>query len=742
MSQAGTIHPNQSVLNLQQAFKLALSMTLLYWFVLWIDWDMPRYGGLAIVLISLDTTGASLLKGILRILGTTFGLAIGMLGLSLFGQNEIFSLLYYSIYVVFVGYFMQYSRYPYAWYVAGFLPTLIWATTYGDVNNAFHYTVFRYLETAVGIVIFTLVSMIIWPRNAGGQLNEEGKALWRGFNQLFKLYSQQLVKQESTSVATELRAKLAGMIARAESVLLAAYTDTPSIKSKKREWEAFRVNARALNDAMELWHQCLQDCQQFDLNKVLPRFPQVMERIERRLKLMQSLWELRSDGKHIIFSDADEQLLENLDLNFSSEQLASLSHSDHASLVNFREQMKFLELTTRELLLTMFQLSGKYAFSKTHSKVLLKEYYKPSIWDPARLINSLFPAICFIIAFFFWIFFDPPTGPNIPSMAVTCGLIILLNPFNAQSLLLPVLFAICGIVAPIYFLLMPQLSTGTELLVFIFCFTFGIAIFFTGRLSVLGTLILVLFVQMTGISNQQNYSFVGVVDGALLMSLSLAVVAIVQGLFQPLRPEQMLLKTIRQFCYGCAGIINEFSLTDMTDYARQRRHRKRVYESLVLNAPAKILDIKRKLNFKLFPDNPQSKVQKLSDGFQDIAFRLQALEFAYSRLATHSCTIPDSIKPVIYQILGLLKSVFEHWGDFEPVDQFEGQLTEVSCLNQQIEQRFNELLNESGQSQTGDSIDAELYAIVGTIRGLKESMASVQVVINEINWSQWSRVRF
>ena len=61
---------------------------------------------------------------------------------------------------------------------------------------------------------------------------------------------------------------------------------------------------------------------------------------------------------------------------------------------------------------------------------------------------------------------------------------------------------------------------------------------FRGRLAPLKTLTLVMFVMMTGISNQQSYSFMGLVDGALMMMLGLGVVAVVQTLLSPFRPEQ------------------------------------------------------------------------------------------------------------------------------------------------------------------------------------------------------------
>ena len=126
-------------IQLQEAFKLALSMMLSYWFVLWMDWDLTRYTGLAILLISLDTTGASLQKGLMRIVGTTFGLGVGFFAVACFSQDRWLNMLFLSSYLVAISYFMQESRYGYAWFVAGIVPVIVWATTYMKVDTAFHY---------------------------------------------------------------------------------------------------------------------------------------------------------------------------------------------------------------------------------------------------------------------------------------------------------------------------------------------------------------------------------------------------------------------------------------------------------------------------------------------------------------------------------------------------------------------------------------------------------------------------
>ncbi len=79
--------PSETIVRAQQASKTALSLALCYWLALWLNWDLPKYGALAIVLISLDTTGASLQKGLMRMIGTTVGLAVGLLGLALFAAG-------------------------------------------------------------------------------------------------------------------------------------------------------------------------------------------------------------------------------------------------------------------------------------------------------------------------------------------------------------------------------------------------------------------------------------------------------------------------------------------------------------------------------------------------------------------------------------------------------------------------------------------------------------------------------
>ena len=109
-------------IQLQEAFKLALSMMLFYWLALWNDWDLPKYGALAIVIISLSTTGASLNKGFMRVAGTGLGALAGFVLLSWFSQLPLGMLLATTVYLVITGYFLQTSRQGDTWFNAGAIP--------------------------------------------------------------------------------------------------------------------------------------------------------------------------------------------------------------------------------------------------------------------------------------------------------------------------------------------------------------------------------------------------------------------------------------------------------------------------------------------------------------------------------------------------------------------------------------------------------------------------------------------
>ena len=165
---------------LQEAFKLALSVTLFYWLALALNWPSPKNGAIAIAVTSLATVGDSLNKGLLRILGTALGVVAGLLILAGFAQSRWGFMLAMAAYVVAVSYVLQNSRHGYAWFLAGMTAAVVWSSSYLKVENAFEVGLFRFVETAGGVAVYTVVSLALWPRSAGKQVDDAGRRILEG----------------------------------------------------------------------------------------------------------------------------------------------------------------------------------------------------------------------------------------------------------------------------------------------------------------------------------------------------------------------------------------------------------------------------------------------------------------------------------------------------------------------------------------------------------------------------------
>jgi uncharacterized membrane protein YccC len=767
MSAAGNHHSSaahdKSIFQLQQAFKLALSMVLFYWLALWMNWDEPKYGGLAIVIISLGTTGASIEKGLMRVVGTTFGVAVGFLILSLFNHDRWATMLAFAVYLTAMCYFMQTSRYPYAWYAAAFIPLVIWGDNYPNFEKAFYFGTFRYLNTTVGVLIYTMVDLVFWPRQAGDQLNALGRNLWDEAQEQFRNYRGALEKGQLPEGACDLRAKLAGTLSRTMATLQQAYLDTPAVSNQKRLWESWRLNARGLVDAMEIWQETIDDCRELDLDRLLPELGTALDTLDKRLERIGALWE-----KEQAAGD-DGPLTETLALDLNRRACADLSHLDRAALMSFVGQLKILDRASRELLRTMRVLAGIEPRRKLRVSTRGRDVFQPSWWDPGRLIHALYPPAVFIAGFLFWVFVNPPTGPKVPMFAGILALVLLRTPMNPVTLLTLFLLSIFLVVAPVYWLVMPTLSTGFGLLslIFIFSFVFG---YLGGRSPALKSGPLIMFVVATGISNQQNYSFQGLVDAALMILLAGVILTVVHYLFNAMHPAQNLLRSLRRFFHGCARVTRGFALVGPADrnephrasgrFVREpwasakrliltgserapgRRLRKRYLESMVMPAPAEIQSAQQHLDYKLYPDNTSDNVQRLHDSVQSIAYRLVSLEMAHDRLAHHSADYPESFVRARGQVCDTLQHVFERWASLEPGDAFEEQRGTLQQLSSDLRQQLDALGTSQDRESVSDGLLADLYAMLGCVRGLVEAMADAQGAINQINWPQWAAARF
>jgi uncharacterized membrane protein YccC len=153
------------------SIKTALAVTIVYAFAMAAGWEKPYWAVFAAVMISLDTAGQSLNKASLRMLGTLVGAAAALTLMALFPQERWAYLLGLSLYFSFCTYKMMGSERPYFWFVSAFV-SLIIVVDAGPIDSqgVFQTAVARVQETGMGILVYSIISIFLWPTNSRGAL--------------------------------------------------------------------------------------------------------------------------------------------------------------------------------------------------------------------------------------------------------------------------------------------------------------------------------------------------------------------------------------------------------------------------------------------------------------------------------------------------------------------------------------------------------------------------------------------
>ena len=725
---------------LQEAFKLALSMVLFYWLALAMDWDLPKFGALAIVIISLSTTGASLNKGVMRVVGTGLGALAGFVLLSWFSQSPLGILLAAAAWLVFVGYFLQTARSGDTWFNAGFLAVAVWSSSYMKVDTAFHFATTRFLETAAGVLIFTLVSALLWPRTSGAALQQQGQAVWEGMQTLFHNYRQQLSTGTVSEEAADLRTRMAGEYQQLLATLEAAYADTPKVGARKRTWEMLRINLRGLGNAQELWRESINDCRELPLDKLLPELTVALDTLSQRLEHGRILWEEQKTDS-IEYNFDDTALLKEILLQADKPAYQALSHFQQAALMNFVTQLQALDQNSRNLLQTLRVLANLDADNSLPARAQLTDPYQPSFWNPERLLKALFPAACWIAGYAFWLYVEPPGGPAIPMMCAAFGLMMVMAPANLFGLLIVLLLSMFITVAPVYMFLMPSLDSGFGLLTLIFIYTlvFG---YLGGRSPVLKMGPLAMFVMMVDINNQQVYSFIALVTAGLVMLLGITIVVLVHRLLSPMHPEKILLRSVHRFLTGSARIVEDFRIQQPRQQQRARKRRKRVFETAILPISAQLLSIEKNIDYKLFPDNTPEKVRHLVDSLQAVRLRMQTLETAYTTAANESPELMKSLESVDGKWRSYVSDTLRHWSRPGHRGNQVRQQDSALSMSEDVEQKLNKLQSDTDPGAIDKQGLRNVYAVIGSTQSLLDAMKELGESMQQINWQQWSVARF
>lgn len=734
MSESNPNHQD-TAFHVQQAFKLALSMTLFYWFALWTNWQEPHYGALAIVIVSLGTRGATIEQGLMRMVGTTVGVLVGLLILALFNDSRWAVLCALSVHIALTCYGMQTSHYRYAWYAAGFIAIVIWADNYPNFGNAFYFSTFRWLQTLMGVVIYTTVDLVFWPRSAGNQLHVLGKGLFSSVQSQLASYRQPGSKEVRDTSLNQRRTEIAGQLSRTLSTLQDAFFDTTDVRGQRTTWKLMRDDLPRLVESLEMWHESVADQAQASIAQFSPHFADTLDLVDARLTRISQLWDQKF-GDVAPAESSDRDLLTEPNLGVDRVALADVPHFERAAVLSAVRQLEILDQTSREILITLRRLNGFEVSSPPRASSTNDKAYLAPIWDTQRFIHAMFPVVTFVAAWMVWDIFNPPGSQKVAMIAGIYAILVVRTPMNPQSLWVAMIVFTAILVAPVCWLVMPRLSTGLELLTMIFAMTF-----FFGCLGAKSPALksgpLIMFFVSAGISNQQSYSFQGPVTGSMMMLVGGGVLSVIYYLWTPIRPENALLRSLRRAFRRCSEYCTEFDSGMTTQYAAQARHRAHLMRAKINPSLAEVRKAVSNLDFGLYPKNQPDDWLRLIDSLQSLTYRLQSFDLAYREVVADSEEASRGPAAEGRQVMSTLSEILMAASRLETRKEVE-----VAALRDQLETDLSALRDALDQISAGDDELIKTYNLLGSMRMVIDAVKATQQAMRQVDCEEIATPRF
>ena len=713
----------------KEALKTALAMTIAYGIALSMDWDKPYWAGVAVAVISTASIGQSLNKAALRMFGTLMAVIFALVLIALFVQERWAFMLFLSLFSGFCAYMMSGGKHAYFWQVCGFVIVIVCMDAGPNAVNAFEIGTLRAQETGLGILVYSLVSIFLWPSSSRADFNAAAGNLASTQHQLYRacfdLAGKQGSVQEAQRLATlEIQAKT-----RFDQLLDAAEADCYEVSELRSQWRRYQQQATELMQTMGHWRESYAEAQSLDLQQLLPCLAAFDAELDGRLVQITQMLE----------GNAPERVPRAIDLSFDKDVVRHLSHFHRAAFAVIRSRMLHLEQLTRSLFGTVSDIKGfGAAIAPTVAPRAPATVFLP---DPDRLANAVrFLAIMWL-AWFAVIYVNGlPGGGGFVGMAGAIGIAIANMPQLPLSLLFAPAATSILFVGVLYIFVMPQLSSFIGLGLLIFAVTFAICYLFAEPRQALGrTFGVILFIVVASITNEQSYNFLSVATTALMFPLIFLLLAITSYIpFSP-RPEQVFLRLLGRFFRSSEYLMSTLRWDSGHPRTCLDRWRKAFHERELAALPTKLGTWAPHLDAGALPGTSPEKVQALVTSLQVLTSRMQQL------LGT--CGNPQA-QLLVQQLLEdfrawrlRVQDTFQQLSEDPATGEHEAFRTGLDRIMGHMETRIVESIDKAADGQLSDQDAENFYRLLAAYRGVSEALVDYAGNADVIDWPRWYEAR-
>ena len=722
----------------KEAIKIGLATVLAYYIAMSFAWMNPTWAAISVGMVSLPTAGQSLNKGLQRMGGTLMAFVFGLFFLSIYPSGRWLFFLAITPWLAYVGYKISGKKNQYFWFVFGFVTLMITTSAQQDSSYSFQYAVFRTLETLLGIAVWTLVSVFIWPRSNLGALKTVSQELLASVSKL-------TVKQRTSLLASHadedpaiksLLASIKKSDAELTQTIMGAASESYGVARLRPVWDKFKLSSVAISESLDKINATASSLKEVDLSLIIPNLDSFVKLIEDRFK---KSGELLSGASNEPLSHTAQTVI----LSIDKGKISAEDYYQAVIISSLQNELMQLDTLSLNMLEYVYQLNGiqDQEIISTPSTLIDHDKSRGPLGfvplDRDRVRVSIRVVTSLWVGAIIWIYVNPPGQQTWYQFLPNVILVVAMIPYVKFNLVKPFAYAyVVGVT--IYIFIMPQLAMFWQLGLVLMAFTFAAAYFFTN--SVMRTAIYLSMYNMLGIQNDQTYNVAGQFNAIAFTLMSLAVVVALTYITRGPRPEKMFLSMTHRFFRSCQ-YINARAYDQNSKPSFFKKLKTAYYMQELTMLPAKMAQWGAQINQIDFQNNSSEQTQAIISDFKMIAFRVKDLYTV--------CQLPQS------QVLRVeLKQTLSAWYEyiqqgFMTLSVDPGKIVPDGHVNEQLIAHYKALDNDAKelieQAHKLDISQTETDNFYSFTEGLSSlSVAAVAFInsSNNIDWSEWREERF
>ncbi len=715
--------------NAREAIKIGLAITLAYYLAMRLSWVSPSWAAISVAFISLPTAGQSLNKGFLRMGGTLLALVAGLFYLGLFPQDRWLFFISFTPFLAFVTYKMLGKNGQYFWYCTGFVSMMITTAGPASSEHAFEFAVFRTLETLIGIVIWTLVSVLIWPRTNRQGLKKVSHELLVTQEKLTRCYRNRIAGRDSGESLRSLRSQEGQLVGQLSQTIEAAGSESYEVHEVRHLWERLQRLSFSMMGVLDRLHTGLTDLQQIDLEKVLPDLGVLFSELSSRFEEMQRVLSGRPPARPC----------EVISLSPAHRDSQVLNHFQRAAVEVTRTELERLEALTRAMVecvrdLEQYRAEKQRPVAVAGSGPVSGRFGLPPL-DPDRVRGVIMVVLSMWAGSLIWIYINPPGHAMWYQFVPNIALSAVQHPQVRFTLLKPFAFAyVAGLVT--YVFIMPHLTVFWELGIVIFTFVFVAAYFFpgVGRIA----LLLAMF-NMLGINNEQTYSFGSMANAFVFTMLGLALVLALTYVTRSPRQEEGFMSMVCRLFRSCEFLVSRVAESGQSGSLLEGM-KIAYYRQEMGSLPTKLGIWGKQIDRKKFPNNTPDQVKDLVANLQVLVYRVE--ELIEARSAPQASILMRELSDEVRAWRIVVEQGFARWSEYPEAESADDLRERLSLRLARLNAGIEETMNRAGEEELSDEERRNFYRLLGSFRGVSQAAIAYAGAAGSIDWAHWREERF